>query len=59
MDNKELYNNILNAANHIAKISRTGSANYIVVNEKIATLLQNKDIKKERRNKLKNILKDE
>lgn len=62
MSNKELYNKILQASNHIQKSSTKGSANYMITSPEVANMLQGiytAEKVKCRKEKIKRIFNDE
>jgi hypothetical protein len=62
MSNKELYNKILQASDHIHKSSTRGSANYMITSPEIANMLQGiytAEKVKYRKEKIKRIFNDE
>jgi len=54
MTNKELYDRIMIASEVIEKASRS-KGSYIIVNSQVAEALENLDIKKQRKKKLKKL----
>jgi hypothetical protein len=62
MSNKELYNKILQASNHIHKSSTKGSANYMITSPEAVSMLQgiyNAQKAKYRKEKIKRLFNDE
>lgn len=61
MDKYELYNKILKSTNTIAKNSRSGAGNFIIISSHVANILNGYDGKKElqelRKKKIKNIIR--
>lgn len=66
MDNKELIDKINKASDFISKKARNGSGNFMIVNSKVADVIQDiqleselREINNQRAEKLKDILNDE
>lgn len=57
MNNKELYDKILKAANIIHEKTIRGNGNYMIVNSEIATSINHINILEERKSKIGKILK--
>jgi len=58
MNDYDLYNKILKSANTIAKNTRSGSGNFMIINSQVAEALNGIDMQEQRKKKMKRILND-